>query len=97
VCVNDNDELQQLRTALCALHFTPGNPYRKHSRIVQPIYGKAAFHRFQAILSQFSASQTPARRGLLPEKQERDTGRSRRSRIMRKLPDFTFERRRSGK
>ena len=47
--VKTRDELLEVRRLLRAVGFTPAATFRKHNRIVQPIYGKAAAEWFLAI------------------------------------------------
>jgi hypothetical protein len=49
-CVKNAEELHHLRQALKSLSFTLGNPYPKHARIIQPIYGKVACERLSFLI-----------------------------------------------
>lgn len=44
------DQLREARRLLEALGLRAGKPYRKHSRLVQPVYGKPALDWFLAQL-----------------------------------------------
>lgn len=43
-------ELDQVRDLLMQAGFKPGKPFKKHSRIIQPVYGKRAVGFFQPLL-----------------------------------------------
>ena len=44
--VDSEDELQVVRRLLTAAKLRPGKPFRKHQRMVQPVYGRATVEWF---------------------------------------------------
>ena len=48
--VASQEALREVRHLLGAAHLRAGKPYRKHSRLVQPVYGKDALDWFLALL-----------------------------------------------
>jgi hypothetical protein len=44
--LNTPDEVEQLQQLLRDAGFRPGKPFKKHSRLVQPVYGKAVVDYF---------------------------------------------------
>lgn len=44
--LRDEKEVERVRSALTRLGFRPGSPFKKHSRIVVPVYGVAAVRSF---------------------------------------------------
>jgi len=41
-------ELAQVQQLLCDAGFNPGNPFTKHGRLIQPVYGKQAVDYFRS-------------------------------------------------
>jgi hypothetical protein len=58
----DENEAAELRRLILLVGLKPGNAYKKHSRVVQPIYGKAAVDWFApAIIHHTSRRHTRKR------------------------------------
>jgi hypothetical protein len=74
----DDAELARIRRLLVQADIKPGSPYRKHSRIVQPVYGREAVERFLAWTGQ-------------PSEQSNRPKRPRRKRRKGPLPGETVE------
>jgi hypothetical protein len=47
--VDSEDELTAVRNALAHVGLTPGAPFKKRARLVQPVYGSAAIERLQQL------------------------------------------------
>jgi hypothetical protein len=51
ISINDIEEVKILKGILRKKHITIGNPYKKHKRIILPIYGKENTMAFTEIIT----------------------------------------------
>jgi hypothetical protein len=51
ISINDIEEVKTLKDILRKKHITFGNPYKKHKRIILPIYGKENTKAFTNIIT----------------------------------------------
>lgn len=47
LAANNIKELHEIRSLLRKAGFKTGKPYPKHSRLIQPVYGKSSYEKFR--------------------------------------------------